>query len=184
MEIANNDLPLCFSAATSGSGSNVSLATQGEFYEDGKRGWMVSFPQTGEKILTKAITRNGAVMFTSFVPDADHVECGTSSGSVSHLYALNVVTGKAGINFNDPNARETLDYTPFAGGGSSSPRLPSAGYPGIVPPPELVFGSFEIDEEGNCKHPVDYRWGRKSTPVSGYSACGLEDAYWSNPSTN
>ncbi len=166
------------------AGSDVALATEGEFYEDGKRGWMVSFPETGEKILTSAVTRNGAVMFTTFVPGNGHVECGNSSDSVSHLYALNVVTGKAGINFNDPNSRQTLDYAPYSGGGGSSPRLPSAGYPGIVPPPELVFGTFEIDEEGNCKHPVDYRWGRKSTPVSGYSACGLEDAYWSNPAEN
>ena len=179
--IGTNDLALINITAT---GNDVALATQGEFYEDGKRGWMVSFPQTGEKVLTKPITRNGAVMFTTFVPDTSHVECGSSTGSVSHLYALNVVTGKAGINFNEPTARDTLDYTPFAGGGGSSPRLPSGGYPGIVPPPELVFGSFEIDDEGNCKHPVDYRWGRKSTPVSGYSACGLEDAYWSNPAAN
>ena len=166
------------------SGSQVSLSTTGNFYEEGKRGWMVSFPQSGEKVLTKAITRNGSVMFTTFVPDVDHDSCGASSGSVSRLYALNVVTGKAGIDFSEPQTRQTLDKSLFVAGGGSSPIMPGGGYPGIVPPPELVFGGFEVDSEGTCKHPVDYRWGRKSSPVSGYSACSLESAYWSNPVAN
>ena len=159
---------------------DVSLSTRGGFNEDGKRGWVVSFPQTGEKVLTKALTRNGAVIFTTFVPDSGEATCGIANGSVSRLYALNVVTGKAGINFDKPAARETLLNTPVVDGGGS-PRLPGSGYPGIVPPPELVFGSFEIDKDGVCKHPVDYRLGRKASPVSGYSACSLEPAYWSNP---
>jgi hypothetical protein len=126
------------------------------------------------------LTRNGAVIFTTFVPDSGEASCGIANGSVSRLYALNVVTGKAGINFDEPESRETLVNTAVVEDGGS-PRLPGPGYPGIVPPPELVFGSFEIDKDGVCKHPVDYRLGRKSSPVSGYSACSLEAAYWSNP---
>ena len=155
-------------------------STTGSFFTDGKRGWVVSLPGSGEKVITKAIVRNGVVVFTTFVPKTDDVSCGIANGSVSRLYALNMVTGKAGIKFDEHQSRQTLKDYPLLSAGSS-PRLSGPGYPGIVPPPEVVFGSFEIDADGTCKHPVDYRLGRKLSPVSGYSACMLEPAYWSDP---
>ena len=168
---------------TGDDAGDTSLSTNGSFYDEGKRGWMISFPQKGEKVLTKAITRNGSVIFTTFVPETDEASCGIANGSVSRLYAINVVTGKAGINFKELQSRKTLEKTSEASE-EWSPRLPGPGYPGIVPPPEVVFGSFEVDAKGVCKHPVDYRLGRKSSPVSGYSACSLEPAYWSDPEIN
>ena len=160
----------------------ASVSTTGSFNGDGKRGWIVSLPGAGEKVITKAGVRNGVVIFTTFVPQTEDVSCGIANGSVSRLYALNMLTGMAGINFNGSQSRETLKDTSDITS-ETSPRLSGTGYPGIVPPPEIVFGSFEIDADGICSHPVDYRLGRKLTPVSGYSACNLEPAYWSDPET-
>ena len=161
-------------------GDDAYVSTTGSFYSDGKRGWVVSLPSSGEKVITKALVRNGVVVFTTFVPETDNVSCGFANGSVSRLYALNMLSGKAGISFDEHKSRSTLkDSSEITD--ESSPRLPGVGYPGIVPPPEVVFGSFELEEDGTCKHPVDYRLGRKLTPVSGYSACNLEPAYWSDP---
>lgn len=166
-------------------GGQARIAVTERFYSNDKRGWVVSLPAKGEKIITKAIVRNGVVIFTTFVPDAGGTSaaCGIASGSVSRLYALNMVTGKAGINFDEDQKRLTLEVSGSTGNISTgtSPRLPELDYPGIVAPPEIVFGSFELDEDGTCKHPVDYRLGRKLSPVSGYSACQLEPAYWSDP---
>ncbi len=140
-----------------------------------KRGWYVDFASTGEKVLANAITVDGTVLFTTFVPSAEATSVGavvdlcTAPSTQGRLYAMNILTGKPtyDLDWSGGNPTESDVFTTI-----SSNEIPGA--------PQRVFNSFECND-GECEHTVDIRVGKKLTQSSSYDRSYLESVYWSDP---
>ena len=164
------------------------------------RGWEVSLPEEGEKVLATALTFDGVVTFTTLVPEALATGAGVDQCAApvvqGRLYAINVLTGKAGLDL-DPTTADPADPTSNHGSDSITPNdisiLVSKGeIPGT---PQVLFNALEVLGGGSgtgtgtgtagtpetCRHPVDIRIGKKLSQATGYDACRLESVYWSDP---
>jgi len=61
-----------------------STDTTGKIFD----GWLIKLPDSGEKVLSKAVTINGQVLYTSYLPGASAIgSCGLSLGS-GRVYAV------------------------------------------------------------------------------------------------
>ncbi len=146
------------------------------------KGWEVTLPDNGEKVLTTALAFDGVIVFTTLIPQAlltgDGIDQCAAPSTQSHLYGINVRTGKAGLDL-DGNG-EVNDNDIFM-----------SGPPGQIPEIQVLFNAFEVKDEvdaagdltGNssCRHPVDIRIGKKLSQATGYDACRLESLFWSDP---
>ncbi len=151
------------------------------------RGWEVSLPEEGEKVLATALTFDGVVTFTTLVPEALVSGAGVDQCAApvvqGRLYAINVLTGKAGLDL-DPTTADPADPNSNHGSDSITPDdisiLVSKGeIPGT---PQVLFNSMDVNNTtGTCRHPVDIRIGKKLSQATGYDACRLESVYWSDP---
>ena len=149
------------------------------------RGWDVSLPEEGEKVLATALTFDGVVAFTTLVPEALVSGAGVDQCAApvvqGRLYAINILTGKAGLELDATNSGDA-----DANGGSDvlSPNdISTLVSKGEIPgSPQVLFNSLDVDKEaGTCRHPVDIRIGKKLSQATGYDACRLESVYWSDP---
>jgi len=172
------------SISISDSGSGASIALDGSIEDSDKRGWKVSFPESGEKVLSTALAFDGVMTFTTLVPEALLTGVGIDQCAApvvqGRFYAINILTGKAGLYLNseapDPDSPE------------ASQEIPDSEIRSVTiskePPgnPQVVFNKLEVDEAaGTCQHPVDIRIGKKLSQVTGYDTCRLESVYWSDP---
>ena len=110
-----------------------------------ERGWYIGFPADGEKVLGAALTVEGQVLFTSYVPDDDVADvCSVSVGG-GRLYALDAITAEAvldldGSSTEDEEEELTLD--------DRSRRLRAPGIPApvsvLLPESANPSGSDEV----------------------------------------
>jgi len=168
----------------SDAGSGASISLDGSIKDNDKRGWQVSFPEVGEKVLSTALAFDGNMTFTTLVPDALLTGVGIDPCAApavqGRFYAINVLSGKAGLYLNSeapapdsPNAGQSIPDSEIRSNAISK-----------EPPgnPQVVFNELKIDEAaGTCIHPVDIRIGKKLSQVTGYDTCRLESVYWSDP---
>jgi len=153
---------------------------------DSSRGWEVSLPEEGEKVLATALTFDGVVTFTTLVPEAlasgEEVDPCAAPAVQGRLYAIDVLSGKAGLDL-DPTT-DPVDPGSNHGADSITDNdisiLVSEGeIPGT---PQVLFNALDVDNAaGRCRHPVDIRVGKKLSQATGYDACRLESIYWSDP---
>lgn len=150
--------------------------SENNLLEINKRGWYVGLPNTGEKVLADAITVDGILSFTSFVPSADPSSVSTVSdlctapATRGRLYSMNLLSGKPAYDLDwsggSPTTRDVFTNV-------SANEIPGA--------PQRVFNAFECDS-GKCQHTVDIRVGKKLVQASSYDRAYLESVYWSDPS--
>ncbi len=146
------------------------------------RGWKVNFYDDGEKVLGGALTVDGAVVFTTLVPEAtgsELVDQCSAPATHSKVYALSLLTGQAILDLNgDGKVTTPADISITTG-------------TEILNKVQIVYNTpkvtSQIGEDGSptgkksCTHPVDIRAGKKLSQVSNYDACRLESVYWSDP---
>ncbi len=77
---------------------NVS-GSSGSGAQDASHGWYADFDNVGEKVLGRSLTFNGAVTFTTFVPDDNAAPCSAALGS-GRAYMLDVKTGQPVRDFD------------------------------------------------------------------------------------
>jgi hypothetical protein len=140
-----------------------------------KRGWYLEFGTIGEKVLANAITVDGVVSFTAFVPQANSPEedeitdlC-TAPATQGRLYSMDLLTAKPSYDLDwsggDPDAADIFVAV-------SADEIPGA--------PQRVFNPFKCSN-GQCEHTVDIRVGKKLLQASSYDRGYLEPVYWTDP---
>ncbi len=75
-------------------------------------GWFIELENSGEKVLAPAVVFNKAAFFTTYTPDMPEVPdpCNPDFLGTSRVYALNVETGEAIINYyQDNDSQSTSD---------------------------------------------------------------------------
>jgi len=166
------------------SGDGASISLDGSIKDNDKRGWKVSFPESGEKVLSTALAFDGVMTFTTLVPKALLTGVGIDQCAAPRVqgrfYAINVLSGKAGLYLN---SEPPTPDSPEAGQGIPDSEIRSAAISKEPPGnPQVVFNELKVDEAaGTCEHPVDIRIGKKLSQVTGYDTCRLESVYWSDP---
>lgn len=163
----------------SGAVGATSVTTEGTFGSNGKKGWMVNFPEAGEKSLGTSITYNGSVVFTTLLPQpllvGEGIDQCAAPSTQGRLYAIDILTGKAAQNLNKNNDgdEEIIDDTDIA-------EIVSKGE--IPGKPQIVFNELKIDEDNKTgSHIVDIRVGKKKSQATDFDAFRLESVYWSDP---
>ncbi|MEM7258273.1 MAG: PilC/PilY family type IV pilus protein, partial [Pseudomonadota bacterium] len=107
---------------------NVTIASDAVDQLNAKKGWRLSLPDNGEKVLASSVTLNGNVVFTTFIPKhAATDDCSPAIGG-GRVYSVSV-----------------LDATP-KDGLTAEDRYNSLLSPGIPPAP-----AAHIDAEGNVR---------------------------------
>lgn len=143
------------------------------FGVENKSGWYLTLPEDGEKVLSTSITSNGNVMFTTLVPGlgvtAKDIDVCTAPVTQGRLYSLNVLTGESGNDLNNDGTVTDTDLFALV----SANEIPGS--------PQLVFNS-PYCADGECKHLVDIRVGKKNSAVTSYDSAHLESVFWTNPS--
>ena len=143
---------------------------------DGKAGWYMVMPKTGEKILATSITAEGNVMFTSLVPDNGAM---SNSGSQSQdlcnapltqgrFYSLNILTAEAGSDLNRDGTITDNDLMSVV----TANEIPGS--------PQRVFNK-PVCKDQECTQMVDVRVGKRNEALSTYDASLLESVFWTNP---
>lgn len=142
---------------------------------DGKAGWYLRLPETGEKVLSNSITTTGSVMFTTLVPGtgaaAAVADPCTAPATQGRFYSVNLLTGDAGSDLSKDGKITDSDLFAVV----SSNEIPGS--------PQRVFND-PICENQECEQMVDIRVGKKSSPVTDYDSAFLESVFWTNPATN
>ena len=147
--------------------------------ESYKRGWYVDFFEDGEKVLAQSITFEGSLIFTTLVPKSltqgELINACAAPATQGRLYAMNILTGEASI---DTSKDLTIDDNDVFDTISAS-EIPGT--------PQRVFNELKCDPtvngvNGECKHPVDIRIGKKSSQVGQDDVANIESIYWSDPS--
>ncbi len=151
------------------------------------RGWEVSLPEDGEKVLGAALTYDGIVSFTTLVPEAaltgGSVDQCAAPGIQSRYYGIKVRSGEAGLKIASPSSEETGEDPDEASGSTVEISIPGPNGE-ILTKPQIIFNPLTVDKAaGECAHPVDIRIGKKLSQATGYDACRLESVYWSDPVT-
>ena len=126
---------------------------------DAANGWYADFDTKGEKVLSRSLTFNGAVAFTTFVPDDAAAPCAVALGS-GRAYLLDVRTGQPARDLDGRNAAEdsaSKGIQRHAGGELSADSALRLNHGGIPPEPAvlisesgkpiLVVGPERIDAE-------------------------------------
>ena len=62
-------------------------------------GWLIKFPNVGEKVLGDALTVSNQLIFTTYKPDLDVGVCGTAAGGGS-IYAVSAFDGSPTVDFS------------------------------------------------------------------------------------
>ncbi|MGX5174415.1 pilus assembly protein [Aliikangiella sp. IMCC44653] len=92
-----------------------------------KKGWYITFPRSGEKVITSSITFNNSVIFTTYTPpNASGSLCDAVAGT-SRLYLMRVTDGNP---FLDNNSDAVL---------TKEDRSVELKIPGIAPPPQVLL---------------------------------------------
>ena len=186
--IADTDLAdINITTISDDTGTRASSVTSGSI--EGKQGWVVNLPTDGEKVLATAVTFDGVVTFTTLVPKTipheafpDYDACALPA-TQGRLYAINLFTGKSGLNLD--GGTDIVDSDVFS--------LVAAGE--IPGKPQQIVNSLEVNEimgedgvtptgDKSCSHPVDIRIGKKLSQATGYDTCRLESVYWTDPVTD
>ncbi len=155
-----------------------------------KKGWQVNLPEDGEKILATSVTFDGVVVFTTLVPKpvASGADQCAAPATQGRIYAINVLTGKAGLhlgnqdngNGDDGNGDGTTSHEPKPSEVSiivSKGEIPSK--------PQIIFNGLKVNKAADtCTQAVDLRVGKKLRQATDYDACRLESIYWSDPVVN
>ena len=71
-------------------------------------GWYIDMGGSGEKILSRSVTFDNQIFFTSYKPGVSIGACTTAIGSGS-IYVMNVINGKPVIDMDDDGVEETAD---------------------------------------------------------------------------
>ena len=147
--------------------------------KNGFKGWKVVLPEDGEKSLSTSLAFDGVVTFTTLIPEGIPIDPCDPPATHGRFYAINILTGEAGMDLNDDGTITDADL---------SMNVVSGDIPGT---PQSVFNPIDIVKkvgvdgkptgETACAHPVDIRIGKKLSQATGYDACRLESVYWSNP---
>ncbi len=110
-----------------------------------KKGWKYTLNAAhikGEKVLSSALTFNNMVMFTSFGMGDTTLKpktCDQSTATLSSLYALELLSGKASLDLNGDGTVKQADDTSVIVG------------EGILGTPQIVFGEPKSTTGGVCK---------------------------------
>ena len=138
-------------------------------------------PENGEKSLSTALAFDGVLTFTTLIPDtiASNTDKCDPPATHGRFYAINVLTGEAGLDLDGDGTITDADLTM---------DVVSGDIPGT---PQSVFNPLAVTDklgaDGKptgakaCQHPVDIRIGKKLSQATGYDACRLESIYWSDP---
>jgi len=76
-----------------------------------KKGWYISFPRLGEKVISKSITFNNAVIFTTYTPPPPTGAICTAVAGTSRIYGMNILDGNPYIDTNYDGKLSVLDRT-------------------------------------------------------------------------
>ena len=170
----------------SSSGGPASVTVTDSIKDSDRRGWEVTLPEEGEKVLATSIAFDGVVVFTTLIPEVltqgDGIDQCAAPVVQGRLYGINVLTGKAGLDLDgDGEITDSDVRSPPISGGE------------ITGKPQVVFNALTVEEivggggvvtDTDCEHPVDIRIGKKLSQVTGYNACRLESVYWTDPVNN
>jgi len=105
-----------FTTITQNKLARIDISATGEMTQTGsiqnpnKRGWVVSLPENGEKVLSDATAINGSIIFGTLVPevlDSDLVadQC-AAPATYSRLYAIDILTGTSKWDLDDDGVPE------------------------------------------------------------------------------
>lgn len=97
---------------------------------NGKKGWYISFSQSGEKVLSKSITFNSAILFTTYAPPSVDTPICNASAGFSRIYGMKVTDGSPFVNLD--NADSSL---------TASDRFMELEIAGIAPQPQILLES-------------------------------------------
>jgi len=86
-----------------------------------RHGWVLKFNRQGEKVLGDAITVNGQVVFTTYLPETALSECSTAIGSGA-VYALRVADGRPSLDLNNDGEKNTADRSRILNHGGVPPE--------------------------------------------------------------
>ncbi len=138
----------------------------------GKRGWYVTFAESGEKVLASSLTFEGNLLFTTLVPKTTNIsatfsEC-EAPATQGRLYAMSLLTGEASV---DVDRNDTL---------TDNDIFDTVALSEIPGTPQSVFNKL-VCEAGECTHNVDIRVGKKSSEIGVSNVEQMESIYWSDP---
>jgi type IV pilus assembly protein PilY1 len=86
------------------------------------RGWYLNLEDEGEKCLAKPIVIGGTAFFTTFIPmqTENEEECASGMTGRGRLYALDVLAGRAPLDFSDDGSGSGSGGSGSGSGGSGS----------------------------------------------------------------
>ncbi|MCK5813858.1 MAG: hypothetical protein KAH03_06355, partial [Cocleimonas sp.] len=154
---------------------NYGALSDNDLLTSTKNGWYLDFASIGEKVLSDTITVDGVLSFTTFVPQANPSstpveDLCTAPATQGRLYSMRLLTGKPAYDLDWSNGNPDVNDIFVA---VSADEIPGA--------PQRVFNPFECSN-GECKHAVDIRVGKKLLQASSYDRGYLEPVYWTDPS--
>ncbi len=71
-------------------------------------GWRLTFNDSGEKVLGDALTVNGQIVFTTYMPESNLVACASALGSGA-VYAMRVADGRPSLDLDNDGSKTTVD---------------------------------------------------------------------------
>ena len=113
------------------------------------RGWFLDLTDNGEKALAAPVVLGGKLFFTTYLPEASSGSCEAQEGG-GRLYAVDVLNGKAVINFDgigDDSNLSASDRTYTLGGGIPSSAVPIFQEEGITLLIGTSAGGESVDPE-------------------------------------
>lgn len=112
---------------------------------DTKKGWYLTLPTSGERVVTDASFRAGRLIATSMIPDSS-TPC--AAGGSGWLLEFDAVTGNRlgspTFDNNDDSQFSVSDFIPFAGSPTGSYNVSGVRIQGLPATPSFV-GSGKID---------------------------------------
>jgi len=103
-------------------------------------GWRFKFNRAGEKVIGDAITVNGNVVFTSYLPEADVIACTAAIGAGA-VYAIRVADGRPTLDLNKDGRLGNGDHSKMLNHGGVPPEATALiveGDNGVIKPTILV----------------------------------------------
>ncbi|KAG1663453.1 Type IV pilus biogenesis factor PilY1 [Nymphon striatum] len=144
-----------------------------------KRGWIVNFSDAGEKVLGGALTVDGAVIFTTLVPEVlsnnNLIDQCAAPATQSRLYAIDLLTGGAILDLNGDGV-VTPDDIGEVPGTEILNKVQIVYNPPVIT--EEVGDDGEPTGDKSCTHPVDIRAGTVQASI--YKCVNAEGATFYN----